>query len=112
MSLSSLEVDPDNPLLDPAIPLEDQNCLRRVCEKWNAIKLESCDGCEREWFDLNVVPTDSGENLCNDCHKSAPRFHKNNNMYPGPGCPDLPSLTQMEEMLISPVHALIQVCQN
>jgi hypothetical protein len=30
-------------------------------------------------------------------------------LYPGPGCPDLPSLTQMEEMLISPVHALIQV---
>ncbi|THU93737.1 hypothetical protein K435DRAFT_636492, partial [Dendrothele bispora CBS 962.96] len=33
-----------------------------------------------------------------------------NNMYPG-NDPDLPELTQMEEMLISPVHALIQVWQ-
>jgi hypothetical protein len=46
--------------------------------------------------------------LCKDCRKSTPLYH-NNNMNPGPGCPDLPSLTQIEEMLISPVHALIQV---
>ena len=77
--------------------------------KWSSIQLESCDGCEREWFDLNVQQAETGENLCKDCRKPDPLFHKNNNLYPGPGCPDLPSLTQMEEMLISPVHALIQV---
>jgi hypothetical protein len=32
-------------------------------------------------------------------------------MYPGPGANHLPELTQMEEMLISPVHALIQLWQ-
>jgi len=98
-----------DPLLDPAILPEDCNHLKRVCEKWNAINLESCDGCEREWFDLNVIPTGSGGNLCKDCQKPSPLFYKNNNMYPGPGCPDLPSLTQMEEILISPIRALIQV---
>src|ERR1700683_1594995 len=30
-------------------------------------------------------------------------------MYPGDGASDLPELTQMEEMLISPVHALVQL---
>ena len=56
-------------------------------------------------FDLNVIPTDSGDNLCKDCQKPSPLFHKN--MYPGTGCPDLPSLTQMEEILISSMYALI-----
>jgi hypothetical protein len=99
-----------NPLLDSAISPEDHDRLQRVREKWNAIQLESCDGCEREWFDLGVIQTETGDNLCKDCRKTTPLFHRNNNVNPGPGCPDLPSLTQMEEMLISPVHALIQVC--
>ena len=97
-----------DPLLNPAISPEDHNHLERVQEKWNAIKLEICDGCEREWFDLDVQQH-SGSNLCKDCRKTVPLFHKDNNLYPGPGCSNLPPLTQMEEMLISPVHALIQV---
>ena len=96
-----------HPLLGPAISPEDHNYLQWVCEKWNAIQLESCGGYEQEWFDLGVR-----DNLCKDCQKPVPLFHKDNNMYPGPGCPDLPPLTQLEEMLISPVHALIQVCSN
>jgi hypothetical protein len=32
-------------------------------------------------------------------------------MYPGPAISTLPELTQMEEMLISPVHALVQLWQ-
>src|SRR6266481_1024821 len=32
-------------------------------------------------------------------------------MYPGDGASHLPELTQMEEMLISPVHALVQLWQ-
>lgn len=63
---------------------------------------ESCNGCEREWFDLNVQQAETGENPCKDCRKSTPLVHRDNNLYPGPGCPDLPSLTQIEEMLISP----------
>ena len=99
-----------DPLLNPAISPEDHNRLEQVRTKWAAIQLESCDGCEREWFDLDVKLAETGDNLCKDCRKPTPLFHKNNNLYPGPGCPNLPTLTQMEEMLISPVHALIQVC--
>jgi hypothetical protein len=97
-------------LLDPAISPEDHARLRVVRDKWSTIKLEICDGCEREWFDLDVRETATRENLCRDCRKEKKLFHKDNKLYPGPGLPDLPSLTQMEEMLISPVHALIQVC--
>ena len=100
---------PLDPLLDPAISPEDHSRLERVRAKWAAIQLQSCDGCEWEWFDLDVQQMGTGENLCKDCRKQKPLFHKNNNLYPGPGCPDLPILTQIEEMLISPVHALIQV---
>ena len=98
-----------DPLLNPAISPEDRNRLERVRARWTAIQLESCDGCEREWFDLDVQQAETGDNLCKACRKPSPLFHKNNNLYPGPGCPDLPPLTQIEEMLISPVHALIQV---
>jgi hypothetical protein len=51
---------------------------------------------------------EDGAGLCKDCRKSTPLYHKND-MNPGLGCPDLPSLTQIEEMLISPVYTLIQV---
>ena len=98
-----------DPLLNPAISPEDHNHLENICARWTAIQLESCDGCEREWFDLDVQQVEAGGNLCKDCRKTTKLFHKDNNLYPGPGCPDLPSLTQIEEMLISPVHALIQV---
>jgi hypothetical protein len=98
-----------DPFLNPAISAEDLNRLVNIRAKWSAIQLESCDGCEREWFDLKVQQIETGENLCKDCRKATPLFHKDNNLYPGPGCPNLPSLTQIEEMLISPVHALIQV---
>jgi hypothetical protein len=60
-----------DPLLDSAISPEDHDRLERVREKWNAIQLESCDGCEREWFDLGVIQTvETGDNLCKDCRKT------------------------------------------
>lgn len=88
-----------DPLLNSAISPEDLSHLEQVCTKWAAIKLESCDGCEREWFDLDVKQEAEG-NLCKDCQKPTPLFHKNNNLYPGPGFPDLPPLTQMEEIQV------------
>ena len=104
-----LPPQPFDPLLNPAISQEDQNHLKNVHAKWDAIQLERCDECEREWFDLGIQWVGTGDNLCKDYQKPRPLFHKNNNVYPGPGCPDLPTLTQIEEMLISPVHALTQV---
>jgi len=96
-----------DPLFDPTISPEDHNCLEQAHTKWAAIQLESYDGCEQEWFDFDVEQTETGDNLCKDCQKTTPLFHKDNNLYPGPGCPNLPPLSQLEEMLISPVHVLI-----
>ena len=70
-----------------------------------AISMETCDLCHEEWFDLKVQG-----GICEKCRKSS-KWQQSNNMYPGPGANHLPELTQMEEMLISPVHALIQLWQ-
>ncbi|THU87921.1 hypothetical protein K435DRAFT_866806 [Dendrothele bispora CBS 962.96] len=77
-----------------------------VCNKIQSIKLEKCLSYCEEWFDLDV----DHSGVCSKCRRS-PRYKVSNNMYPG-NDPDLPELTQMEEMLISPVHALIQVWQQ
>lgn len=70
-----------------------------------AIALESCDNCHEEGFDLKVK-----DGKCHKCQVNGKKYTHHNNMYPGVA-PDLPPLTQMEEMLISPVHALVQVWQ-
>ena len=67
--------------------------------------MESCDLCHEEWFDLKVE-----NGVCENCRKSS-KFQPSNNMYPRDGAFGLPELTQMEEMLISPVHALVQLWQ-
>lgn len=69
------------------------------------ITMESCNLCHEEWFDLGV---EGG--VCRNCRKSS-KFQPVNNMYPGNDASHLPELTQMEEMLISPVHALVQLWQ-
>ncbi|KAJ7230303.1 hypothetical protein GGX14DRAFT_344298, partial [Mycena pura] len=71
------------------------------------IKLESCNYCNERWFDLDVK-----EGRCHKCAaRSKPtKFQATNEMDPGE-MPDLPQLTQMEEILISPVHALVSLYQ-
>jgi hypothetical protein len=69
------------------------------------ITMESCELCHEEWFDLQVE-----NGVCANCRKGS-KFQPSNNMYPGVGASHLPELTQMEEMLISPVHALVQLWQ-
>src|ERR1700683_1486106 len=95
------------PPLDPlsAISPEDKILLNNCREKLMNITMESCNLCHEEWFDLEVK-----NSVCKNCRKS-PKFQPSNNMYPGDGASHLPELTQMEEMLISPVHALIQIWQ-
>lgn len=102
-------VENPNPPLPPnvenlAIPPQDKVLLDNCRKKLMDISLESCNGCHEEWFDLQVV-----NGLCKKCRDND-KFKPSNNMYPG-DAPDLPTLTQMEEMLILPVHALVQVWQ-
>ena len=88
-----------------AVSAEDKALLDKCRERLMAISMESCDLCHEEWFDLKVE-----DGVCEKCRKSS-KWQPSNNMYPGPGASHLPELTQMEELLISPVHALIQLWQ-
>ncbi|KAJ7048028.1 hypothetical protein C8F01DRAFT_939150, partial [Mycena amicta] len=82
----------------------DRVLLNVVRKMWMNIQLETCGTCKEKWFDLKVK-----EGKCKKCTNST-KFSAANQMDPGPA-PDLPVLTQMEEILISPVHALTQVWQ-
>ena len=69
--------------------------------------MENCTVCREEWFKLDVK-----DGVCKRCTKSPTKFTAANNMDPGMGAPsDLPELTRMEELMISPVHAMIQLWQ-
>jgi hypothetical protein len=95
------------PLIDPlsAVSAEDKILLENCRNKLMDITMDSCDLCHEEWFDLGVE-----NGVCMNCRKGS-KFQASNNMYPGDGASHLPELTQMEEMLISPVHALVQLWQ-
>ncbi|KAJ3900564.1 hypothetical protein F5879DRAFT_763518, partial [Lentinula edodes] len=84
---------------------EDRVLLNTVWRKVDNIHMELCTHCHERWFDLNV--DQSGK--CSKYQLNA-KYKPSNNMYPGVP-PELPQLIQMEEMLISPVHALLQVWQ-
>jgi len=95
----------NDPLDIPAISEVDKECLQNCCKKLMDIKMEYCGSCNEEWFDLDVK-----EGCCAKCRKST-KYMSSNLMDPGPGWSDLPLLTQMEELLISPAHALIRLWQ-
>ncbi|KAJ6603025.1 hypothetical protein B0H10DRAFT_1708649, partial [Mycena sp. CBHHK59/15] len=81
--------------------------MDHVREELMKIKMESCDGCDERWFDLDVK-----NGKCSKCRKTSngQKFQHSNQMNPD-AVPDLPPLTQIEEMLISPVHALVSLYQ-
>ncbi|THU86976.1 hypothetical protein K435DRAFT_630076, partial [Dendrothele bispora CBS 962.96] len=90
----------------PALSAQDQLKLDTVRKKLLAIAVERCAMCHEEWFDLNV----NIHGVCARCRKSS-KYKPANAMFPGVYPNHLPELTQMEEMLIAPVHALVQVWQ-
>ncbi|KAJ6492955.1 hypothetical protein DFH09DRAFT_947192, partial [Mycena vulgaris] len=98
---------PLHPLAEPAVSTSDKAMMDRVRGEWMKIALESCDGCDERWFDLDVK-----DGKCQKCRhqKKSQKFQDVNRMDPDP-CPDLPALTQIEEMIISPVHALVSLYQ-
>ena len=95
------------PPIDPlsAVSAEDKVLLENCQNKLMNITIDLCDLCHEEWFDLKVE-----NGVCENCRKGS-KFQPSNNMYPGDGISHLPELTQMEEMLISPVDALVQLWQ-
>ncbi|KAJ7498879.1 hypothetical protein FB451DRAFT_1014346, partial [Mycena latifolia] len=101
---------PPNPLSEKAISDQDQVLMDGVRKKIMDIRLESCGACHEHWFDLQVV-----NDKCQKCRKRThpEKFQTSNMMNPGivPGPDVLPPLTQIEEMIISPVHALVSLYQ-
>jgi hypothetical protein len=99
---------PVPPLVDPltgsAVTPEERTLLLSVREKLMAIKRELCVECHENWFDLDIR-----QGVCAKCRKNC-KYKESNQMYPGLR-PELPTLTQMEEMLIASVHALVQLWQ-
>jgi hypothetical protein len=98
---------PDNPdLNDTALPEHHRQYLKNFRDKVMALQLDCCTGCREEWLELGVQ-----NGLCTQCRKGQ-KFQAVNNMDPGLGPPAaLPKLTSMEEIMISPVHAFLQVWQ-
>ncbi|KAF8193692.1 hypothetical protein BJ912DRAFT_824272, partial [Pholiota molesta] len=96
-----------NPLDECAVSAEEKARLDTVRRKLMEIEMETCSKCHERWFDLNV----KRDSVCANCKKNN-KFQETNAMDPLPmPLENLPALTQMEEMLIAPVHALIQLWQ-
>ncbi|KAF8156289.1 hypothetical protein K438DRAFT_1415033, partial [Mycena galopus ATCC 62051] len=93
-------------LSNSAVTPREKELLTGVRKKLMEITLETCVLCHEKWFDLGVNATGK----CRKCSRSG-KFSAENVMDPGSVPPHLPTLTQMEEILISPVHALTQVWQ-
>jgi ATP-dependent DNA helicase PIF1 len=94
-----------DPLLESAVSANNKILLENCRNKLMDITMDSCDLCHEKWFNLGVE-----NGVCVNCKKGS-KFQASNNMYPGDRASHLPELTQMEEMLISPVHALVQLWQ-
>lgn len=93
-----------DPLNDLAISAEDRVLLQKVRTELMAIQLDECSHCNEKWFDMKMK-----NGKCSKCAKTN-KWTAENNMDPGLA-PNLPVLTEMEEILISPVHAMTQVWQ-
>ena len=96
---------PVDPLQQSAVSPEEKQQLEIVRQKIIDIRMEHCVYCHEKWFDLKLK-----DGKCSKCQKGS-KFQVRNKMYPGIVPPALPQLSQMEEMIISPVHALVQLWQ-
>jgi hypothetical protein len=77
--------------------------------------LDHCTRCKETWFTNNVV-----DGVCKKCRTTRDKSKKDdepflmsveNLMDPGGVPPNLPELTQVEEMLIAKVHVMVEVHQ-
>ena len=92
-------------LQQPAVSAAEKTLLSNFRGTIMGIQLELCNYCNEKWFDLKVE-----HGKCKKCHRNT-KFQEANVMDPGLIPEHLPELTQMEEMLIAPVHVLMQIWQ-
>jgi hypothetical protein len=112
------EMNFDNPdfLDQPALADGDIAYIAKFYTELAKVKMETCNTCNRCWFDLKVF-----QNECEVCRKErqhfsglpdwVPLYGAANNMDPGLMPPELPTLIRTEEMLLARVHVFIEVRQ-
>ncbi len=96
---------PVNPLQESAVSAEEKQQLQVVRQKIMEIKMEHCVYCKEKWFDIKLK-----DGKCSKCQKNQ-KFQAINKMDPGIIPQALPQLTQIEEIIIAPIHALVQLWQ-
>jgi hypothetical protein len=96
---------PVDPLQESAVSAEEKQQLQVVRQKIMEIKMEHCVYCKEKWFDIKLK-----DGKCSKCQKNQ-KFQAVNKMDPGIIPQALPQLTQIEEIIIAPIHALVQLWQ-
>ena len=97
-----------------AISEDDHVLLQNFHNALSSITMEECILCREKWFDMDVNP----EDICRRCRNpdKAKVFSAANHMNPGPSIQELARihgmkvpepLSQVEEMMISPVYSYI-----
>ena len=78
-----------------------------------------CERCKERWF-LSHTPGNKEKTICKRCYdniekKGSALYDDDNDQDPFPtGCPyplHLPTLTEIEEMLIARVHVIMKCCR-
>jgi helitron helicase-like protein/uncharacterized protein DUF6570/PIF1-like helicase len=96
-------------LKQPALSQREWALLKSFHKKLREAQLETCVRCRERWFHQRI----NSDGVCRCCVKVDKNqdvflFGPQNNMQPDPA-PDLPELTQVEEMLISRTHVFLEV---
>ena len=102
--------------LSPALSERDWASIKEFHEEVDRSIMEVCDRCKERWFDMVLR-----EGVCKRCRTARDKrlvgdgepflMSAENEMDPGDVPSGLPSLTQVEEMLIARVHVFLEVRQ-
>lgn len=107
---------PADDLGAPAMSAADWSRTQEWMRCLGAEELHHCERCKERWFDLKI----DGDGICHRCRRRDKDEEKKpeeertflmsalNHMDPG-DMPDLPPLSDIEQMLISPVHISMHV---
>jgi hypothetical protein len=106
-------MDPTDPatLSNPALSERDWQFVKDFQRDLDRDNLETCNCCHERWFGMCLV-----NNVCAQCRRldrglqvDEPRFFSAENQLDPGDVPDLPQLTEVEQMLIARVHTFVEV---
>ncbi|EED12765.1 conserved hypothetical protein [Talaromyces stipitatus ATCC 10500] len=96
-------------LSQPALTETDWGYITAFHNALQQHRMERCIVCDEKWFNMRLT----SDNICARCvnadrNQDTPLYGVANNLNPG-DMPDLPELSQTEEMLIARVHVFVEV---